>query len=650
MNNHLITIPIPKTRDPFVNAQLVPAGFDKETGEERFWISTYNDISGSTGLLITESGKHRLYHFSMNDKHDGFYGASYAGDEIMWLSCYLDSVTRLDLKTGETTVFNTGLPHELSLSGFTYDPITGKTFSSAYCMSDFKRNGFSFDTKKESVSKVFRDIPLATNQLRYSIRNLDGTYTLVNLLPGVELLSWDPVTDTLEVILKSLTLPPKANPVEYAVIISRNDGAVYLPRFGWFDPLKRMFIEGPEPEKETSWFAMDDQFAYGSKKLPLGNTSLYQWNFKTGKVILMAEIPDSLHYGFRMTEKGKIVGVNMYGYFYRVDTGTFALEGSMKVGSDAVGRIDCLHQIDDERLLCTPFITQRFFEINMSTGVGTDLGRATGGNGEVLKVTDMNGKIYMASYTKGQLVEYDPNLPARFPENPRMVVIPPEKAMRPVALCTDDETIFYSCSPEYGNLGSMMIRFTPKNNETWFKDNPIKNQMIRSLYYDRKTNVLLASTTLHADCKTCIPIDDFCVLATLDPKTMSTVKSLNVNCQYENLAVIGHMTEDTYLVMDINPYIELHQGFHCHVFSIKDFTLIPYSLPLPLMNKTLTRIYATEDTGVFIIASEETVELWNLDEKELLKELGPNPGFYNAEVQGNRLYLICKYEIHIYEF
>ena len=45
------TYPVPATRDPFVNTPLIPAGFDPKTGEERFWISTWNDNTGCLGAL-----------------------------------------------------------------------------------------------------------------------------------------------------------------------------------------------------------------------------------------------------------------------------------------------------------------------------------------------------------------------------------------------------------------------------------------------------------------------------------------------------------------------------------------------------------------------------------------------------------------------
>lgn len=637
--------PIPATRDPFVNAQLVPAGIDSETGEERFWASTWNSNSGSIGALVTASGKNRLYHFNPDKKEFGFYGASYAGNDIMWLSCFLDTITKLDLKTGITETFHTGLPHALSVSGFVYDDKTKKVFWAAYCADEMKRNGLSFNTEYETISTIFKDIPLKNNQLRCSVKNIDGTYTFINCVPDVELLLWDPVNDSIDIIMESRKPGGNLSFLEYTAVIQRKDGAIYLPAFGWFDSLKRQFVNGKTPITEAAWFGSDEQYAYGSKTLPMGNTSIYRWNLETGDVDYITEIPDSLLYGFRLTSKKKIVCVNLYGFFFRIDAMTGAIETSVKFESDSIGHIDCLYRIDEDRLLCTPFITQRFFEINIKTGKGCDLGRATGGAGEVLEVAGLNNKIYMTSYTRGQLVEYDPKQPAHFPENPRIVVAPTGKVMRPVAMCQNSDTIFYSCSHKYGFLGSTMIRYSPSANDSLIVTNPLPNQMIRSLEYDEKINMIIAATTYHADCRSCVPEDDFCMVALLDPFTLLPGKTMKVITEYEYFHIFGKLTDRLYLCGGSNYHLELEHGYSFFVFDPCEMKMETFLLPHALTDKGLIRIYSTDEPGIYITATFKEVEVWNFNTGQFIEKLCDNPGFYKAVVQDNNLYLICKKEI-----
>ncbi len=643
-------IAIPKTRDPFVNAQLIPAGVDPDTGEERFWMSTWNSIIGSIGVLITESGKNRIYHFDAKKQEFGFYGASYAGNDIMWVSCFLDSITKLDLKTGKTQTWNTGMPHALSSSGLVYDNKTKKVFFETYCRSDFKNNGLSFNTETKNVSKVFNDIPLKNKQLRHSLKNLDGTYTFISCVPEVELLLWNPISDKVEVILESFNPGNNCNFFYYLVVIQRDDGAIYLPQLGWFDPLKRKFVSGNTPSKEATWFGIDNDFAYGCESLPLGDTILYKWNLKTGKVDFLSQIPDAIVYGFNLTKNNKIVCVNMYGFFYRIDAKTGAIECSVKLDSDSIGHIDCLYQIDDNRLLCTPFITQRFYEINLKTNKSIDLGRASGGRGEILQIEELNEKIYMASYNKGQLVEYDPLNHAHFPENPRIVVNPLANAMRPVALCKNDKSIFYSCSLEYGHLGSMMIKYTPKTSNSLIVPNTINNQMIRSLIYNQKQNLLIGATSYHADCNSCVPIDNFCVIAILNQETLLPKKSIKVKGDFDNFNIFGLISDNKYLCGGVDHHIELDRGYSFYVLDLLKFKISQFSLPVKLTTKTLTKIYATNVTGMFIFTTKEHVELWDLEKGIFVKKLCDNPGIYKAFVQDDKIYLICKKDIYIVSF
>ena len=633
---------IPATRDPFVNAQFVPAGHDKDSGEERFWATTCNTNSGCIGVLITPTGKNKVFRFDYDKKQFVFYGASYAGNDIMYLSGYLDEVVKLDLNTGETSTFSTGLPHDLSFSGMVYDPATEKVFSTAYCQGDLKRKGFSFDSKSKKTAITYQDIPLKNNQLRFSLKNNDGTYTFSNVISDFELLLWDPKSDKIEVILENRIIT--GHIYEYCVLINREDGAIYLPNYGWFDPIKRCFVEGPKAPHEATWFALKDNVAYGAEQNDSGNVTLYKWDLKNGNFTKIVEIPDVTAYNFRLSKDCKILCINIYGYFYRVDPDKATIECSVKLDTDAIGHIDCMYRINEDRLLCTPFITQRFFEIDLKTNKSVDLGRATGGFGEVLKVSELNKKIYMASYTKGQLVEYDPNQHANFPENPRLIVNPPHGVMRPVGMCNDDDNIYYSCSHEYGSLGSMLVKHSPLRGITEFVDNPIPYQMIRSMFFDKTTNTIIAGSTYAADCNSCIPKEETAVIAKIDSKTLNVLNIIKAPGNAYECAIVGKLSETQYLYK--------HNWNKCSsvwmYVDAKSFDCAPFRIP-KICDCNEYQIYYAGKPGYFVITYEGSVELWNLGKGELVKVICSESGFYKLFVQDNSIYLAYRQEIHIFE-
>ena len=119
---------IPKTRDPFINTPFVRAGVDPETGEERFWTGSWNANSGMIGVLVTPSGKNRIYRMKkgVGFAGSGAYSAGYAENEKMWLVSDTGVIRRLDLRTGETADFETGAASGLVFACMPFDAKTGK--------------------------------------------------------------------------------------------------------------------------------------------------------------------------------------------------------------------------------------------------------------------------------------------------------------------------------------------------------------------------------------------------------------------------------------------------------------------------------------------------------------------------------------------
>ena len=622
---------LPVTRDPFINAQVVPAGIDPQTGEDRFWASTWNSNSGCTGALFTSSGKNKIFRFDKNKQQYGFYGASYQGDEIMWLCGFLDQVTRLDLIGGETVTYNTG---------FTYDDQTKKLFMCAYCQGDQKRKGFVFDTVSCTTIKVFEDIPLKNNQMRYSLKNNDGTYTMVNMIPHVELLIWNPVKDELDIS----DCYPVDNHSDFFKIVNNPQGNVYLPYVGWFSPALRKVISGSKAPKEACWFAKQDNVVYGAQWMEsVGGCNLVKWDTEQNQVHSFGFVPDAMSYHFALSSDGKIIALNIYGFFYKIDPITGAVETSKKLDSDSVGHVDCLCRINENRLLGTPFISQRFFEMNIRENTGVDMGRATGGGGEVLAVIPFKDKIYMASYTKGFLTEYDPAFPARFPENPRSVVEPPKPAMRPVGYCTDQHSIYYSCSHEYGYLGSMTIKYTPESGKTVFLDNPLEHHMIRSMFFDSDENSVIAGTTYEADCRSCPSVDDNSLIIKFDPDTLKVTNCVYAPVKSVTTGIVGVLHNGDYLVA-----LYTKDGVRYAGINIREFHPKLYR---PQGDTCLEQcsLHYTGRPGYFVTNHGGVLGLWNSRTEKQEKIIREAKGFYRIHVQDNSIYLVYGTYLEILE-
>ncbi|MEG2571071.1 MAG: hypothetical protein RSA70_06525, partial [Clostridia bacterium] len=367
---------IPPSRDPFANASLVRAGNDADTGHERFWDSTWNSHSGAIGVLVSPQDDARVYRFDPKRAEFGFYGARYGGDDIMWMSGFLDEVIALDLKTGETTHYPTGLPHALSSAGFCFDETTGKILSSTFCQVDHTRKAFIFDTNTRKIVKRFQNLPVSGNQLAASIRLRDGSFLGAYVVPKLELVRWYPERDEIEIVSGALSL----DEIEWSyTLTARADGAVYIPQHGWFNPQENCIAAGALAPSEATWFGTRGTKMYGLECTRGGNAILREWDTESGSVRAIYEIPDCGSSACCMTRDGQIACIGRYGHFIIIEPDSGALLRRETLESDSVGELDCIYRADNNTLIATPFITQRFLQIDMKSGRGYDMGRANNG-------------------------------------------------------------------------------------------------------------------------------------------------------------------------------------------------------------------------------------------------------------------------------
>ncbi len=461
------SVPIPATRDPFCNNPPVPIGRDAQ-GNPRYWITTYNANVGCTGVAINENGDYRVY--KLKNYAGGYYSATPENENTLWLCGHLSFVLRLDLRTGAQQPYDTGLPKALVNYGMTLDRETGKIFVLSRVKYDSA--GLVFDIRKRRTHKVFKDLRGMRNMCSFEAG--DGTWLILSDQSTV--IRWNPKNDTAE---ETVLPKQRVSGGSFLAPPVRDDaGRAYLPGRGWLDPhTLRVRRGGPRPERETTWIGRRGDMVWGTA-MHKDDIEVQRWDMRSGKVIDLCTVTDAHYFGLSVTESGKILAVNMFGVFTRHDGQSGMLECSRELPVKAVGRMDCVERIDKYRILGTPYISQRFWEVNLKTGKGEDCGRVAPGVGEILQTCRIRGKIYMAAYTGGELVEYDPARPARFPENPRVVATPP-LSMRPVAMTHGASVIWYACNKHYGSLGSVLTRHDTRARVSGFVDEPLPKLQIR---------------------------------------------------------------------------------------------------------------------------------------------------------------------------
>lgn len=640
-------VPIPKTRDPFVNTPLLSVGRDAH-GEERFWISSYNP-NGCLAVLITESGDYRIYRFG-NSRHAGFYSAAVEDENTLWLCGDLSRVVRFRLDTGKFEEFATGAPSALVFQGMVLDHHTGKLFAAAFPISKQPHTtAFSFDFRRRQPVKAHHHVCADDKYMRFSFPNGDGSYSCVLHVPGETLVRWDPRSENITSI--PIVDAYRKEGATTCSLIANDEGCWYIPQRGWYDPRTQRFTPGgPRPQREMTWFARHGQHAWGGDSRN-GNVEIGLWDLASGQVRSLGSIRDCSISNIRMTASGKIIAVNLYGEFFRFDGKTGALEMSKRLPTDAIGHVDCLCRMDRERLLGTTFITQQFWEVNLRTRQGHDCGRAAPGFGEVALIRKLGRKIYMAVYSGAELMEYDPARPAGFPENPRVVAVAPG-GMRPRAATDDGRHLFYACSNKYGNLGSVLTRYDVKTGAVLHRQNPLPDQQIESLCYDRPTNSLLCGTTMHADQQSCPSKADRCVFAIISADDLSVQKQTPAPSGVNNARVVGPLGRGRYLATCYGDF----DGGRPRWFTLD---MASFSVP-PLAATDTPQLPAgsprliTDPTfagrpGYFVIQTGERLELWDMRKPQCIRILCPKYQGDRFIVQDDSVYIVEKETITVLE-
>lgn len=606
-------VSVPKTRDPFINSCMTRLAPDA-SGLERFFISTYNSNGGSIAACINEAGEHRLYHFN-KPVYPGFYGVAPEDPDTLWLCGTIDRVGRFDLRSGKIEMFQTGAPSALVFQGLVYDPPTGKLLATAFPPPN--TTGFIFDTRLRKPVKTFQTPREFGGYMRLSMPNADGTWTILMHMPGWHLHIWDPRTDKIETITIKETYAPHDTAATTYMLIRDDAGRIYFPDLGWYDLTRRAFAsDGPRPQSERTWFGRHGQTAWGLS-VQGGTATIARWDMQTGKVHSLATIPDCPSQAVNLTGSGKIVAVNLYGEFFRFDGQTGALECTRRLDATGVGHIDTLCLIDDRRLLGTPFITQRFWEADLKTGRGEDMGRAAPNFGEIMQIKKVGSKVYMAAYADGELTEYDPALPARFPENPRVVADPP-LGMRPVAIDSDGRNVFYSSSLEYGRLGSVVTRYDVRTGVSAYGMNPLGDQQINSLFCEKKTNSLIVATTVHADCQSAPATTNRACIARLDATTFEPLERIDAPAGTEYTSVLGLLSPGVWVACWSYPWWSQKWWFALKSGAMAAPTEADQR-PWPM--EKLSGVAYAGVPGKFVISTPEHLGVWDLAKGKLLRVL-----------------------------
>lgn len=632
-------VPVPATRDPFINTPLLPLSPDA-AGLRRYWTSTYNSAAGCIGVLVDELGRSRVYRFG--PPHSGFYSAAQGDDDTLWLCGDLSRVVRLTLSNGDVEVFPTGAPEGLVFRGMAHDLERGKLYAAA--LGSGARSSLAFDYRNRVTAVIHHDVT-DNHYTKASFANGDGTHTLLVCTPGLSLLTWDPTTDAISASAIEAPGPESFGWAELSRldrVIADDHGRRYLSAWGWFDPASGSFVDGPRPDREMTWFGRIEGTAWGIES-DGSIAEIGRWDMETGVVDVVFRIPDLTADGVALTDEGKILAVTIYGEFLRHDARTGALELTRRFDSDAPGLVYHVRRISEDRLIGAPFITQRFWDLRLSDGTGTDLGRAAPGAGEVKLSWSIGGKVYFAAYVGGRVTEYSPDQPARFPENPRLVADTPG-ALRPTAGTDDGSRLYFACSRDVGKTGCTLTRYDTATGLATYVDDPVAGLAIRSLVRNAPRGGLIAGTSVDGDNLSAERILDRSAVLWLDSETLQVTDRLDLDASVNEVTVIGAVDDFSHLCV-----AQTDDGRRRFFVLSAVEPRIPELDEMTTLAESTREILPTARPGIFARRIGTRIELWDVAADRAIRTIADDPAIDRFFVQDDSAYLVMPTELIVIE-
>lgn len=591
--NEVVAVRTPPSPGPFVNAKLISLGPGRD-GIERFWTSAYGGSGGAIGVVADLKGRMTNYRF--DHAHECLYSAAPENADTLWLCGNMATLIRLKLNTGVVDTFPTHTNPDLPFAGMAFDANTRRLFLAA--KPGGKPSGFSFDIRSKKAVQ-FED--RWQGKYHYnSFPNGDGTWSLVLYFPA-QLVRWNPRNHDIQ----ASAIDIGNVPLNYLYRIPHVAGrGRYIPTLGWYDATRDRLRKGPPPPHEMLWFGYSDGRMLGCQ---VDGTDMHiaAWDVRRNRIRDLVRLTDMQLQGVTISRDGDIAAMSVYGDFHVYDGVNGAMKVAAAVPTMPRSRTNNLCLIDRDRLLGTTFITQRFWEADLATGNSHDLGRAAPGTGQVTQIQRIGTRIYMAAYTGGELVAYDPRQPASFPANPRVVARHP-LAMRPVASVHHSIMLWYACSRKYGKLGSVLSRHDTRTGTTLWAVDALGPRQVMTILHNPDTGELLCGSTIHADMGTATPAVNHAVIGRVDADNL-TVRDLR-EAQQLRVDVIGWVRRGVALCIDYSD--------DDHVAYLLDATTLHrLDQPVPALPP---RMAWTGRVGRFVVESQGALELHDLRKRQTL--------------------------------
>ncbi|MCX7591024.1 MAG: hypothetical protein N2255_05290, partial [Kiritimatiellae bacterium] len=379
-----------------------------------------------------------------------------------------------------------------------------------------------YDRRSAKIARVIQPLHPRAFYVYRALETPDGRALVMSSLPNAIITLVDQDSYEIEQFepdaLKGVTNHHAGQFVQDDVFFTLSGRRSFLLSYPGF----RKIAEIPSPEDVTGFsrssFVLNGQVGVWG----MGTNMLYLLNFKKQRWEPMLDHPvvpvrpdDELYCGaLAALEDGSVCGFTADCVFFRVPPGVRRAETRQAEIPGPVmawGPMVIVNEPGFHMAYGSTHGIQRFWGIDLDTGVGRDLGDSGPGGGQV---NDMlwdpeQRLLFLASYGTCTLLAYDPAGNGVFPENPRVVAKIGHNQMRPLQLLREESSAWMISTSHYSLLGGALSRiclFT--GHVEVYRDFLRSLAPTRMLFNPCNSRELFLSTTIHADCQSAIPAEN----------------------------------------------------------------------------------------------------------------------------------------------
>jgi hypothetical protein len=475
-----------RTRLPFCNLFHLPR-VTRPSGREALAASCVSTLGDAAVFFLDEQGgADRL---PLPRQHICAYMLAPGPDGRLYVGAGNGDILRIDLAADRVDTLVTGELRSIVWGGVVAP--NGRLIATA--MHEAHAAAIVYDIHAERVIHRYEPFAEASCCGHHWHRRSDGRYLCVVSSPQPRIVIWDPDTLDTEVHTPgALAAEPFASttallPDDALLVVQHGSPGVVLSPES-FEPQRQL---GPSPGPKGlvgNPVALDGRL-YASDAIRGG---VYRLDDMGQWALVHEGLPDDpLVMG--TLDQHTVTGVSALGLWHHYDPEANTFE-SRPIENRGHMTLCAMYPGPDKQVYAATFINNRFCRFDPSHRQFQDMGRVARHGGEVLAMTEFNGRIYMASYVYATLNVYDPARPAAYPENPRPVAEFGHEQHRPRAIVADDRFLYVATGAIYGRLGGAVTVFDPDTEACEVYRHLVRNQNVTSLVLDAHEHTLYGGT------------------------------------------------------------------------------------------------------------------------------------------------------------